>query len=124
MERYRSSFGFRQRRRRVVGESGEKRLERVVEDDFVVLPGMDRTMSDSLFNWRDLVVDCQIPRMEFQVMVEGYGLFTRITYECYANVNLKLAPPTAVSDFWIIFDVENIHPVSVTSNGCLSMSVG
>ena len=55
----------------MVGENGEKRLKRVIEDDFVVLPRMYRTMSNSLINWRDLVVDCQIPRMELQVVVEG-----------------------------------------------------
>lgn len=73
-------------------------MEWVIEDDFVVLPGMNRTMGNSLFNWRDLVFGCQVPGMKFQVVVERYGLFTRVIDECYANLDLKLSPSMILSD--------------------------
>ena len=64
-----------------------------MENDFVVLPRMDWARFDGLFNRRYLWVARCGPWVEFKVMIERDGLFTRFLDECYSDLNLELAPP-------------------------------
>lgn len=75
------------------GEDGQKRLEGIVEDDLVVLPGMNWSQLHSqLERGRNGTLALQ-PRVEFEMVVKGHLFLSRFWDEMYLYVNLELSPP-------------------------------
>ena len=73
----------------------QKGLEGIVEDHFVVLPGMDRTHLGRNFERRRLfwfTIDKLCPWVELEVVVEGNGFLARLSDEINPNLNFKFAP--------------------------------
>ena len=83
------------RRRRVSSEDVEEGLERVMEHDLIILPGMNGAHLHSLFKRRDLgfIRTDGRPRMQLEVMIDNDGLFTRFGDEVDSNLNLEFSPP-------------------------------
>jgi hypothetical protein len=75
-------------------EGVEKLLERVGEDDLVVLPRVDGSeLSGNVGRWGHLhVCTRRRPWMQFEVVVEQDGFLPGLRYERDSYLNLKLAP--------------------------------
>ena len=76
------------------GKRVEKLLERIGEDNLVVLPRVDRTELSSDIRRRGyLHVSARCcPWMQFEVVVQKNWLLPCLRYEEYSYLNLKLAP--------------------------------
>lgn len=76
------------------GEDVEERLEWIVEDDLVILPGVHRARFQSVLQSRDLGLAApdSSPGVEFEVVVERDRFLPRLLDKVYADGDLKFTP--------------------------------
>lgn len=94
MERNRLRLRLRKVRWRVRGEDVEEYLERVVEDDLVVLPGMHGAHLHRCLERRDfgLAAPNGCPGMQLEMVVECDSLLTGLGDEGDADLDFELSP--------------------------------
>lgn len=74
-------------------EDVQERLEGVVENELVILPGVDWSQLHRLVDWGRNRTFTLCPRMKFEVVVERYLFFARLLNERYPDVDFELSPP-------------------------------
>jgi uncharacterized protein YlzI (FlbEa/FlbD family) len=95
---------------RVRREEVEEVLERVVEYDFVVLPAVHRPSFECNVEWGDFGLAGEGPRVEFEVVKEGHGLFAGFGDEGYADDDFEFAPSSLCNFKGWFVDVYAFHP--------------